>query len=438
MTDTAMPHAPRTPRGQRGPRAARSRREPRLQRDARVPGAPRGQRTPLARPRDCVLGGVSVALADHLGWSLAAVRWIFVGLSFLSGAGVLLYLWLWALTPLRSPVDSTAVDGGTAGRGPVEGVQRTVPVAWLLLALAALAGIGTIGLVVGGQSPLGVLALVGLMIAFAVCAVTWDQLVDIGDAARGPASSAALRIASGAFLLVMAAGLSATPSQVDSGWVWLCIIAVTFAGAAVLLAPWAFRLWRELISERTARIKEEQRAEIAAHLHDSVLQTLALIQNRAGASSEVARIARAQERELRDWLFAGGEAPAADLATDLRDFAAALEVDHPVHIDVVAVGEPVERGTAELAAAAREAMLNAARHAGGEISVYVENRPGGVDVFVRDRGAGFDIDKLPEGRLGVRESIVGRMKRAGGQATVTSRDSGTEIHLSIESQNEAP
>jgi signal transduction histidine kinase len=375
-----------------------------------------------------VLGGVSVALADHLDWSTAAVRWMFVGLSLIGGAGALLYLWLWALTPLRSPLDG----------GPVEGVQRTVPVAWLLLAFAVVAGISAVALVVSGSSPLGVLTLVGLMIAFAMCAVSWDQLVDIGDAARGPASSTALRIASGAFLLVMAAGLSAIPSRVDSGWVWLCIIGVTFAGAAVLLAPWAFRLWRELISERTARIKEEQRAEIAAHLHDSVLQTLALIQNRAGASSEVARIARAQERELREWLFAGGEAPAADLATDLRDFAAALEIDHPVHIDVVAVGEPVERGTAELGAAAREAMLNAARHAGGEISVYVESRPGGVDVFVRDRGAGFDIDKLPEGRLGVRESIIGRMKRAGGHATVSSRDSGTEVHVSIESQSEAP
>ncbi|MFF1877179.1 PspC domain-containing protein [Leifsonia sp. NPDC058230] len=419
MTQTASSHAPRSPR---------------------APRAPRGQsasRMPLARPRVCVLGGVSQALADHLGWPVTAVRWIFVGLSLFGGAGVLLYLWLWALTPLRAPVVADPAGAPTPG-GPVDGVQRTVPVAWVLLALAAVAGIGTIVTAVFGGNPFGLLALVGLMIAFAVAAVSWDQLVDVGDAARGRASSALLRVVSGAFLLFIAVALAATPSRVGSGWVWASIIAVTFAGAAVLLAPWAFRLWRELISERTARIKEEQRAEIAAHLHDSVLQTLALIQNRAGASSEVARIARAQERELREWLFAGAEAPSSDLATDLRDFAAALEIDHPVHIDVVAVGEPVERGTAELAAAAREAMLNAARHAGGEISVYVESRPGAVDVFVRDRGAGFDVDSLPEGRLGVRESIIGRMKRAGGGATVSSRDSGTEVHLSIEFANEAP
>jgi signal transduction histidine kinase len=373
---------------------------------------------------------------------VASVRWIFAGLSLFGGAGILLYLWLWALTPLRAPalgtpaVGAPAVGAPAAG-GPVDGVQRTVPVAWVLLALAAVTGIGTIVTAVFGGNPFGLLALVGLMIAFAVSAVSWDQLVDVGDAARGRASSALLRGVSGAFLLFIAVALAATPNRIGSGWIWASIIAVTFAGAAVLLAPWAFRLWRELISERTARIKEEQRAEIAAHLHDSVLQTLALIQNRAGASSEVARIARAQERELREWLFAGAEAPSSDLATGLRDFAAALEIDHPVHIDVVAVGEPVERGTAELAAAAREAMLNAARHAGGEISVYVESRPGGVDVFVRDRGAGFDIDSLPEGRLGIRESIVGRMKRAGGSATVSSRESGTEVHLSIEFANEA-
>ena len=98
----------------------------------------------------------------------------------------------------------------------------------------------------------------------------------------------------------------------------------------------------------------------------------------------------------------------------------------------MSAGEPVRRAPAELAAAAREAMLNAARHAGGDVSVYIESGGGSVDVFVRDRGPGFDIDALPEGRLGVRESIIGRMRRAGGRATVTARDSGTEVHLTVE------
>jgi len=162
-----------------------------------------------------------------------------------------------------------------------------------------------------------------------------------------------------------------------------------------------------------------------------VLQTLALIQNRAGASSEAARLARAQERELRAWLY-DGDAPAdSDLATDLRDYAGALELDYPARIDVVSAGLSTERASGELAAAAREAMLNAARHAGGEVSVYIEGAVTGVDVFVRDRGQGFDLDEVPGDRLGVRQSIVGRMRRAGGTATVRSDTTGTEVHLRI-------
>ena len=388
----------------------------------------RGMR-PLARPRDCVLGGVSVALADHLGWSVAVVRWSFVGLACAAGAGILLYLWLWALTPLREP-DPAAPDATT--------VHRRIPVAWLLVALAALSGIaGVAAAAITGSGP-GLAVSVSLMVALAVGGVAWDQFADGGDVAPRPASSTALRVTAGAFLLAMGAVLTVGAGRVDSGWVWLLVLATVFAGAAVLLGPWAIRLWRELIAERTARVREEQRAEIAAHLHDSVLQTLALIQNRAGASSEVARIARAQERELRDWLYAGAETPNRDLATEIRDFAAALELDHPVRIEVVAVGEPVNAVTPELAAAAREAMLNAARHAGRDVSVYLENSAGSVDVFIRDRGPGFDLSAVPEDRLGVRESIIGRMRRAGGQATVSTGagGTGTEVHLHLDHGSE--
>ena len=189
--------------------------------------------------------------------------------------------------------------------------------------------------------------------------------------------------------------------------------------------------WRELQSERVQRIREEQRSEMAAHLHDSVLQTLALIQNRAGASTEVSRLARAQERELRSWLYDGDTPADSDLPTDLRDFAGALELDYPVQIEVVSTGLSNERASGEVAAAAREAMLNAARHAGGEVSVYIEGGAASVDVFVRDRGPGFDPALVPADRLGVRESIIGRMRRAGGTATVRAGvgGHGTEVHL---------
>jgi len=205
-------------------------------------------------------------------------------------------------------------------------------------------------------------------------------------------------------------------------------------GVVVIAAPRVVTLWSDLMGERAARVREVQRAEIAAHLHDSVLQTLALIQNRAGASSEVARIARAQERELRDWLFVGDTPVIADLATELRDAAAAIELDYAVRIEVVAAGLSVDTASTALVAASREAMVNAARHAGGEVSVYLETAPGSIDVFVRDRGPGVDLGSLPSDRLGIRESIIGRMTRAGGTATVRpgSGGSGTEVHLHLE------
>lgn len=381
-------------------------------------------RPPLARPRASAIGGVSVALAEHLSWPVAAVRWIFVGTALLNGVGILLYLWLWALTPLRpAPLDE-----------PEQRVTRRVNVPWVLGLVGVGAGIVAIALAAGSADSAA--GAVVTAIVLLVGAVAWDQLVDEESTAPAPLSATAFRMTAGGFLVGLALLLSLVQTGSSSGVLWLAIIAASFAGAAVLVAPWAFRLWRELISERTARVREEQRAEMAAHLHDSVLQTLALIQNRAGASSEVGRIARAQERELREWLYAedgrAREQESADLTTELRAVAAALEVDHAVHFDVVSVGEPVRFAPAELAAAAREAMLNAARHAGGDVSVYVETGSGTVDVFVRDRGTGFDVSALPEGRLGVRESIIGRMRRAGGHATVTSRETGTEVHLSIE------
>ncbi|ERK71751.1 PspC domain protein, partial [Leifsonia aquatica ATCC 14665] len=250
-------------------------------------------RPPLARPRDCVFGGVSQALADHLGWPVAAVRWIFVGTTFLAGAGVLFYLWLWALVPLRAAEADEAVQR----------VHRRVNIPWFFGMAGAASGVVSIVLVSTGAlgSAIGLLF---LSIVLVVAAVAWDQLVEDDSLLPTPLSATAFRTAAGAFLVVVALVLSVLQNGRSSGPLWLGIIAATFAGAAVLVAPWALRLWRELISERTARIKEEQRAEMAAHLHDSVLQTLALIQNRAGASSEVGRIARAQERELRDWLYA--------------------------------------------------------------------------------------------------------------------------------------
>jgi signal transduction histidine kinase len=202
------------------------------------------------------------------------------------------------------------------------------------------------------------------------------------------------------------------------------------AGVAVVLAPLGLRLVRELGAERVARARESERADIAAHLHDSVLQTLSMIRSRAGDNEEVARLARAQERELREWLYTDRPAPGTSTADAVRQVAAEVEDLHGVAIDVVTAGdaEP-DAGTEALTAAAREALSNAVVHGRPPVSLYVEVTPEQTEVFVRDRGDGFEVAAVPADRHGVRQSIIGRMDRHGGRATVRTRAGGTEVHL---------
>ena len=222
----------------------------------------------------------------------------------------------------------------------------------------------------------------------------------------------------------------------DSAGDAIVTVLIAIIALALVLAPFWWRLGRNLAAERAERIRSQERAEMAAHIHDSVLQTLTLVQKRADDPRAVAQLARAQERELRGWLFSGDRAPAsASLSAALEEAAAEVEGDHRVPIEVVAVGDaPVGEAGNALLAAAREAMVNAAKFApdAGEVAVYAELSPERSQVFVRDRGDGFDPDAVPEDRRGVRESIIGRMERSGGTARIRSGETGTEVELSIE------
>jgi signal transduction histidine kinase len=373
-------------------------------------------RPPLVRPRRVVVGGVCLALSRHLDVPVGRVRFLAIVLALCGGGGALLYLWLWAFVPLEQADDSADDD---------EGVRRSAPATVTLLVVAAVASLAF--LTTGLESTTALL----VVTCASGLAVAWSLTFDRRDPGRSAATGTVLRLV--AVALLVAGGVAALLSRPAAQNAVLGVVMVVL-GVAVIAAPRVVTLSSDLSAARTARVREEQRAEIAAHLHDSVLQTLALIQNRAGASSEVARIARAQERELRDWLFVGDAPVVADLATELRDIAAAVELDYAVRIDVVTAGASVENSSGALVAAAREAMLNAARHAGGEVSVYVETPPGAIDVFVRDRGPGVDLQSLPADRLGIRESIIGRMSRAGGTATVRpgTGGSGTEVHLHLD------
>jgi signal transduction histidine kinase/phage shock protein PspC (stress-responsive transcriptional regulator) len=252
-----------------------------------------------------------------------------------------------------------------------------------------------------------------------------------------PTAAAISRVGVG-IALVIAAGfafLQATGALSAARDVLLSVIAVVVV-LGVIFAPWIVRLVRSLAAERAQRIRSQERAEMGAHLHDSVLQTLALVQRRGADPQEVAALARRQERELRAWL-AGRPAPgqAARLAPALEAAAADVEERHGVPVEVVVVGDrDLDPAVEAVVGAAREAMTNAAKFgAGSPVDVYAESADSRVQVFVRDRGPGFDPRAIPGDRRGVRESIVGRMERHGGRATITSAPgAGTEVELVLE------
>jgi len=211
---------------------------------------------------------------------------------------------------------------------------------------------------------------------------------------------------------------------------------VVVVAIGLILAPFLWRLGRSLAAERAERIRSQERSKLAAHLHDSVLQTLTLMQKRADDPREVAALARRQERELRDWLAGDGRrSDERSFASALRAVAEQTEDQHRVAVEVVVVGDcELDDGAETVLGAAREALQNAARHAAeaGPIRVFAEVSGTRIEAFVRDRGAGFDLATVPEDRRGVRESIIGRMERAGGQAEVRSIPAGgTEVALTI-------
>jgi signal transduction histidine kinase len=370
---------------------------------------------------DRVLAGVGGGLGASLGVDPTVIRLALVVLALANGVGVVLYAVAAALLPDGGAAPGAAVP--VAGRPP--SAERAVGVGLLTLGMLLLFG------------HLGLLLPASIVWAAALSAVgfalVWARTEE-ADRTR----SLLLRSAGGGLLLVIGLGLLFAAGGVLSriGQLGLAVLA-TSVGVALLLGPWIVRLLRDLGTERRERIRSEERSEMAAHLHDSVLQTLALIQ-RADAPGRAKTLARRQERELRAWLFdersPDGVGAPTDLSAALEQLVTDVEDRHDVEVDLVTVGScPLEPRLDALVAALREAAHNAARHAGvTEVSVYVEVGPDRVEAYVRDRGQGFDLEAVEPGRLGVRESIVGRMARHGGKAEVhTSPGNGTEVTLEI-------
>jgi signal transduction histidine kinase/phage shock protein PspC (stress-responsive transcriptional regulator) len=417
-------------------------------------------------PQQGYLGGVASGLAEHLEVPVLWVRVAFL-LTAVTGFGIAFYAGLWLVLPLQ-PTPAAGAPGIEAasrqGKRPARSAAGARDAGVLVAAAAVALGLAGLGGFLLGRPivwPVA-LAVIGVAVLWRQADEAqrerWSDVTGRADVrgvllGSGNAAAAYARVATGLGLLGTALVLFAARSG-QWGVVRDVLISAALAvlGLALTLGPWLLRLARDLASERAERVRSQERADVAAHLHDSVLQTLALIQRSAADPAAVTRLARAQERDLREWMFGGGEGTSNDastsLATALRGVAAEVEAAHGTPVEVVTVGDTTASpGDADpdlqaLVAATREAVSNAARHSGAaRVDVYAEVAPApagrepgweSVEVFVRDRGRGFDPDDVPADRHGLRRSVVDRVQRHGGTAVVRSTPGeGTEVRLTL-------
>ncbi|MEU6575039.1 PspC domain-containing protein [Streptomyces sp. NPDC046805] len=398
------------------------------------------------------LGGVARGLAGHLGLPVVWVRLVFAGLFMAHGLGALLYAAFWFFVPLgvggvgdQKPPSLVGTETSPDGRRRLVARKpdKGQMVALLLMVVVAMVFVSNINLSGAAKAYLIPAVLVGAGVA-----LVWRQ-ADNARRARwvevGRRRRTLTLLRAGAGVLLVTAGVSGIVvlqgSAAPLGPVLQAALAV-LVGITLLAGPYLVRVTQDLSQERLMRIRAQERAEVAAHVHDSVLHTLTLIQRNAENANEVRRLARAQERDLRTWLYrpAGTgkdeDDEPATLAEAVRRTAAEVEDKHGVPIEVVVVGDcPLDEKTAAQMQAAREAMVNAAKYGGegGAVQVYAEVEGRKVFVSVRDRGPGFDLDSIPADRMGVRESIIGRMERNGGTARLRAvPGGGTEVELEME------
>lgn len=398
---------------------------------------------PLRRGvENAIIGGVCGGLAIRLGVKERTVRIIFSLLALVSGIGVLLYMVLWLCLPRANENEVIAqrlVGHHRQLYRVVIGLIAIVAIFFVLHSLGMpnlgiytwpffLALIGMIG-VWRGASPDELEHLERLIKSAPV----------IGVASSKSRRSFALRLVLGVLLIFFGLRIIhhlggawgiATPALFGA--------LVLLGGVLVLFAPWWLATLNDLSEEREARVRIEERAKVAAHLHDSVLQTLTLIERAAGDEAAVVRLARTQERELRQWLFepetVESDEDASTFVSLLRHLEDEIENDYDTRVELVIVGDCAStEALVALVAAGREAAINAARWSGaGSISIYAEVEPTALSLFVRDRGRGFDVSSVPSDRHGITLSIRQRIAQHGGSANVKSTvGEGTDVELSV-------
>lgn len=388
-------------------------------------------------PGNRVLGGVAAGLAQHLGAPVMAIRIAFFALALTDGLGAILYTAFWAVLPLSA-------------QAPKRNIRQLVP----FVALGV--GIAILSLLVGG--PPGPSTLIGWLAALAAFGVgviwhqanpkrrkRWSESLPgapwLGAVLDDDRRGALTRFLGGGLLVILGLiGIISYFAQPLASQGFSTILgallfaAVGLGGVGLALAPVLWRMFTQLTAEREARVREQERAELAAMIHDQVLHTLVLIQRSADDKKQILRLARGQERTLRNWLYKSTASPTERFSAAIEQAAAEVEDTYAITVEVVVVGDrDVDERTAAMVASAREALVNAARHAKvATVSVYGEVEEDQTSVFVRDRGTGFVLDNVDDNRHGVRGSILGRMQRHGGKAEIrSSPGDGTEVRLTM-------
>ena len=394
------------------------------------------------------VGGVCAGLADHLGWSVLLCRVVAVVLGATGLLGVAVYFALWLVMPRST--EQRAAPGLEAGARKGLRPKGSVSLSRVDLSMAsalALLGLGLLWLLQVSVWALPVWVLTaGLLTATGLGIIWWQaDHLSTRELRRGSGWRRLMAplmvhwttlVAIGGGLLALTAAVAIViVAQPTLGEVARTLLVLGLAVVALLLAvlPWILSVRHVLAQARDDALVADARADMAAHLHDSVLQTLALIQRRSSDPKAVTALARRQERELRQWLY--GESPgSATLAEALSAEIIDVEDRHGVDVELVSVGDcTLTPEVTAVVKAAREAMVNAAKHSGADrIDVYVEADPDLLSVYVRDRGAGFDLADVEDDRMGVRGSIIERVKRVGGRAIIrTAPGEGTEVRLEL-------
>jgi len=377
-----------------------------------------------------VVAGIAGGFAERVGVDAVYVRAGLIALAFAGGTGIFTYLLAWTLADQERPVDATVRPSGA---------NRDLGFGFIVFGL--LLALRDVGFWFGDVIvwPVVMVVLGSSVIWARGDAHDRARWARLATAATGgeetPGMTGLARLMLGGVLVVggVAIFLAASDAVASTGG-GLVAMLVTGMGVALILGPWIVRQAQQLTEERRERIRSQERAEVAAHLHDSVLQTLAMIQ-RSDSSRRMVSLARSQERELRAWLYGANERESAErLQPMFEEVAARIEQMYEMPVELVVVGDTlVDDQVRALSQASYEALQNAARHSSADVvAMYVEVEPDAITVFVRDEGKGFDPKAIPEDRRGICDSIVGRMQRHGGYATVRSEPgAGTEIELQM-------